>query len=177
MISRLFTWFMITVIIVLSLWMLPILGEAIEAHPLFFVIVWFFIPLLALWLSSDNLREYFSLKQLKKIRIVLIVIVVLQSFYCFSSFDYIKNEVGHKLFKDFRVHYYDDINDYGGPTRNYTYETDNWYSKVGMQVFEGCFLILIIGLPSLTWYVTSKAVKSAERGSLENRKIKKQDID
>jgi hypothetical protein len=158
---------MVGTLIVLGFFAIIIYGELFRAYMPVFLFLWFFLPVVALWLNTQRVRSAFSISSLKIVRGFLIAAVVSLSFVSFSNYNHIRDSVGQRFVDGYRVGYYEDTDDVGRPVRAASVSTSHWYGRLGLWLFEWAFLGACAALPSITWYAANRAVDEAIRkGSL-----------
>lgn len=177
MAAKIFHCLMVIMCIVASVWLLVLYGEVIRAHLGLFVFLWFFLPSLAFWLGSQFMRPNFSTTYLSLVRTILMAGVISISF-CLSLSNLpnnLRDTIGHRFVEGYWVEYHEveDTDDYGRPDTILAREfgADHWYALVGLWVFEFSLLIPVIGLPYLTWYACTKAIKASEKETSLKRSI------
>lgn len=151
-------WLMMAIFCILLLWGLKLYGEVFRAHRSFFLFLWFFLPIVALWLNTDFVSGGASPAALARARLALTCAVAAISFACFAHGDDLRDSVGEAFVAGYHVSYYYEEVDENGPYRETSISTDHWYSQLGMWLVDWSILGLCIGLPVMTWFAASRAV-------------------
>lgn len=157
--QRIFHWAVVGVLIVIGIWSIGAYGELFRAHIRFFIFLWFFLPVVALWTRTKQVRSSVSVSGLKTLRNALMSVSVVISFASFAHFEQIRDAVGHAVVEGYYVTYYEDTDDSSRPYRGSELHTAHWYSRAGLWLFEWLFLGACVGLPSITWVGANGAVK------------------
>lgn len=165
--QRTFHWAVVAVLIVIGIWTISAYGELFRAHIRFFMFLWFFLPVVALWIGTKHVRSSLSVSGLKTVRNGLISISVAISFASFAHFEQIRDAVGHALVEGYYVTYCENTDDSGRPYRDSEPHTAHWYSRAGLWLFEWIFLGACVGLPTITWVGANGAVNKAVEESNE----------
>ena len=98
---------MVGTLIVLGFFAIIIYGELFRAYTPLFLFLWFFFPVVALWLNTQPIQSAFSISSLKVVRSFLIVAVVSLSFVAFANYNHIRDSAGQRFVDGYRVAYYD----------------------------------------------------------------------
>ena len=154
---------MVGTLIVLGFFAIIIYGELFRAYTPLFLFLWFFFPVVALWLNTKPIQSAFSISSLKVVRSFLIVAVVSLSFVAFANYNHIRDSAGQRFVDGYRVAYYEDTDDVGRPVRAASVSTSHWYARFGLWLFEWAFLGTCVALPSIAWYAANRAVDEAIR--------------
>lgn len=156
-----FHWIMIASLLVLGLWAVVIFGQLFRSHMTEFLLLWFFIPVVAFWLNTNPVRYYLSISSLKIARTILFGVVIVLSFASFAHYDRVRDYLGQQFVEGYEVKYYEDSDDNGRPTTAADVSTEHWYSRFGLWLFEWIFLGACVVLPYVTWRASSRAVENA----------------
>lgn len=159
--QRFLHWVVVGVLVIVGIWGLMVYGELFRHHMKFFLFLWFFLPIVALWLSTKSVRSTLTIASLKTIRNLIMAFIVSISFVSFAHYDQIRDAVGHKFISGYYVSYDEDTDDYGRPYRASEPHTEYWYSRFGLWLFEWLFLGACIFLPFITWKGANSAVVEA----------------
>jgi hypothetical protein len=125
----LFHWVIVGTLIVLGLYALIIFGELFRAYMPVFLFLWFFLPVVALWLNTQPVRSAFSISSLKVTRGFLVAAVVSLSLVSFAHYNQIRDSVGQRFVDGYKVGYYEDVDDVGRPVRAASVSTSHWYAS------------------------------------------------
>lgn len=158
---RFLHWVVVAVLVIIGIWGLMVYGKLFRQHMQFFLLLWFFLPIVALWLCTKRVRSSLTIARLKNIRNLLLAVVVSISFVSFAHYDRIRDAVGHKFVSGYYTSYYEDTDDYGRPYSASEPHTAHWYSRFGLWLFEWLFLGACISLPFITWKGANSAVVEA----------------
>lgn len=142
--------FMITVLIIILIWLFGIYNDLFRTYVRMFFMLWLFIPILSLWLSSHFIQSKSSMNSLTTIRIFLITIALIISLsYLVHVFNY-----REMLYTSSHM------------------EIVDWLEKIHFSGYEWLFQLIIIVLcfliPSLTWLLSSKAIEKFRKGIVSN---------
>ncbi len=147
---------MVGAFVVLGVWALTIFMQALivfgrlfRAHMPFFLLLWFYLPVVALWLNTQAVRSEFSLFSrrllvLKVMRVFLVAAVVLLSL-AFGSYI---NQAQIRPFVAQLLHI----------------STVHWYFDVLELAFQLALAGTCVALPYVTWCATNHAVDEAIQG-------------
>ncbi|MGA3117990.1 MAG: hypothetical protein ABSF90_26600 [Syntrophobacteraceae bacterium] len=157
-----FHYIMIVTLIALGFLAFIIYLQIFQEHMSFFLFLWFFLPVVALWLNTRSVRSSgFSIFELKVLRNLLVAAAVLLSFTFFANSNHIRDSVGQRLVDGYEVEYY---------KGEVSVSTSHWYSRFGLWLFECAFLCACAALPYITWRGTNHAVnKAIQEGSARAR--------
>ncbi len=147
--------------------LLMVLGSAFRSYTLFFVIVWFFLPLVGFIGRHQAFLSLFSRKGITLFRGFLTTVAVLIAFVLFANYENLRDQFGERYIQGYQVTYYTDSDDYGRPTRESDIHAHNFSAQVFLWLAQWVLIAFCIGVPILTWKVSSIAV-----AALENQKIK-----
>ncbi|MGH9774383.1 MAG: hypothetical protein ACRD50_05485 [Candidatus Acidiferrales bacterium] len=150
-------------IAILCLWFLGVLGQAYESHLEGFILLWLFIPILALSIRLKASLRGSSKQELTKLRPFLTLFVACLSFLNFGEYNRIRDHFGHRYIAGYDVHYIQDAEtDYWGhPTQSADVTTASWRSTALLRASEWVFFISWFALPYLTWWLMAAAIKNA----------------
>ncbi len=155
---------MVVTLVVVGCGTFIIYGQIFRAYMPFFLFLWFFLPVVALWLNTQSVwSSGFSIFELKVLRALLVAVVVLFSFTFFANYNHIRDYVGQRLVDGYQVEYYTDTDEVGRPHRAASVSTSHWYSRFGLSLFECAFLGACVVLPYVTWRAANRAVKKATK--------------
>jgi hypothetical protein len=153
MLTKLFNWLMIGATVALVPMLLMIYGEVFRAHITLFLILWFFIPMLAIWFNVKSVRMELQISSagLSSVRMLLTCLVYLISFAFFAHHKEILDTVGYQFIDGYYVSY----EGVGTAT--------HWYSRFGLWLIEWLFFLLCVMLPFVTWIAGTRAVEASNR--------------
>jgi len=153
---------MVGTFVVLGFWALTIfvqalivLGRFFRANMPFFLLLWFYLPVVALWLNTQAVRSELSLFSrrvlvLKIIRVFLVAAVVLLSL-AFGSYIH-QSQIRHFVAQLLHI------------------STLHWYFDVLELAFRLALAGTCVALPYVTWCATNHAVDEAiQEGSARAR--------
>ena len=152
---------MLVTLLILGIWSLGVYGKLFRTHMPVFLFLWFFIPVIALWLNTGAVRSAFSISSLKIVRNFLLGAVISLSFASFVHYDLIRDFIGQRIVDGYEVRYYEDTDEYGRTSMAADVSTDHWYSRLGLWLFEWGFLGICAAIPYATWLATNRAINAA----------------
>jgi hypothetical protein len=161
-VRNLFHWLMVAAIVVMALLFMGLFGEIFREHIRWFLMLWFFLPILAFWLGTKAVRQNISLSRLLLARVVLTCTVAVISFAFLVHLNEVRDAVGKRFVEGYQVTYSEDTDDFGHPIKTPAIATDHWYSRFGLYAFNLGFILLCLGLPVVTWVACSRAIKASE---------------
>jgi hypothetical protein len=124
------------------------------------------------WKSAKKAISYypqFNNKRAKQVtrQYSLTTVAVLIAFVLFANYENLRDQFGERYIQGYQVTYYTDSDDYGRPTRESDIHAHNFSAQVFLWLAQWVLIAFCIGVPILTWKVSSIAV-----AALENQKIK-----
>jgi hypothetical protein len=162
-----FHWAMVAVLVPMGIWSLEVYADAFRADIGYFLFLWLFLPILALWLGTKRVRSPFTISQLEMTRNVLTAVAVAISIGSAASYDRIRDSVGHEFVSGYYVTHFEDI-DNGVQYLATEIHAAHWYLRLGLWLFGAIFLAVCLCLPALTWIFCELSMKEAiqERDAL-----------
>jgi hypothetical protein len=130
--------------------------ELVSDNISFFILLWFYLPIIALWLNTQTVRYAVSLSSLKVARGVLVATVVYISLILCAGYGiyyHIRDYIGNHFVDGYSVIYYND-----GEMTISNISTSHWYARFGLWLFGFAFFGVGILLSLITWYAANCAV-------------------
>ncbi len=151
--------------------LLMVFGSAFRSYTLFFVIVWFFLPLAGFTGRHQAFLSLFSRKGITFFRGFLTTVAVVIAFVLFADYEHLRDQFGETYIQDYQITYYTDSDDYGRPTRESDVHTQNFSAQVFLWLAQWVLIALCIGVPILTWKASSIAVAAWENQKIKDDKV------
>ena len=95
----------------------------------------------------------------EKIRLILTICACVLGAYMFSQVDHVRDEIGRKYIKGYRVEYYPDVEEFGRNMMTADAYASNWSGRLFLWAFAWAYIILCVAIPIMTWKLCSAAFR------------------
>jgi len=156
------------IFIIISLVFLAMFGSALRSALIFFMVIWFILPIVGFVAKNSVFLSFFTRKGIVCFRGFLLAISILISFGLFSNYDNIRDQLGARYLKNYKVEYHSDSDIYGRPiSESYVY-SKGLSAKFILWASQYILIIFCIGMPVLTWKSTSHLIKDWDNQKLKD---------
>jgi hypothetical protein len=157
---------MVLFLLVLTIAGLGVAGEVYRRYMGGFLALWVFLPVIAVWLATREVRSHLSPQALTTLRQLLVVVACALSVLSFAHFGTVRDWLGHTFVEGYRTWSTEGADDAGRPTEDVHVETAHWYSGLGMWALEWGFILTCVAVPVVVWAATGRAVQQRKQESL-----------
>ena len=154
---------------VLILIVIPaILGNLFRRVTWLFFVIWFVCPFIAYYLRSGSVQRLLTNQGYLNSRTLLMIIVVAVSFCVFANYDYLRDIAGYNLIDGYSVDYYEESDEFGRPYRAADTYSPGIGAKVILYLSQWVTIGLCLGIPILTWKLSTNSIETVNRQRRES---------
>lgn len=169
LLNKMPSWLKVTLIVIVSFEMLHIIDGLFRKYTLVVFLLWLSIPLVFAIGGATKYGHAIGYKIARKVQICTIIFVVTIGFIFFANYNMLRDNIGKKYVEGYYSEYYEYSDEYGRPSMGVTVSTKHWYTRILLWAGEWGFMLLIFGIPYLT-YVISDSYVDYKRSDEEHKR-------
>ena len=120
-------------------------GQMFRLHTFYFSVAWLLCPVIGWFMRHSSPR-----------RTAITTVAVALSFIHLAHFDWLRDQLGQTYIHGYEVEYVPDTDDNGRPTRTAEVTIPSDRDRRVVNVVELAFLVLLVGVPYMTWRASLK---------------------